>query len=333
MVAVLSMGSWGGWGCGGGNSGPDSGSGDNGDGDNGGGDGPGSIRDIFGTGGSGLPRSDASTEGDPIPPCLRFDQFGCGAGQKCAIVIRRAPGEDGFGVYNGCVDVFKERGLGAPCVQWSVEYAVAGLADEVFLDPCEQGLYCAADPSVPGLTTCQQSCQSGRYQGLEPRACDGAGDYCSTVEGNPYLEWCVESAGCDPTDTLACGEGQGCFLRPGDQASGADAALSECYPTFEPAVPDGELCQFINDCNPGSLCWGPVRVPPARWEEAEILCRPTCLPTDGDGDGGVDDGGMDPMEPVDAGGLSSCPLGQTCVPFGESGLELGTIDANFGQCE
>lgn len=307
------------FGCGSGKGAPDGGTAGDGDGDS-----PGSVLDVFGTGGTGLARSDASAAGDPIPMCDRFDQFGCGAGQKCAIVIRRAPGDEGFGVYNGCVDVFKERGEGAPCIQWSVAYSAPGLADEVFLDPCEQGLLCAADTAVPGLFTCQQSCQSGR-QGLPSHLCGEAGQYCSTAEGNPYLEWCVQSAGCDPTDVDACGEGQGCFLRPDDQS---DAALSECYPTFEPTVPDGELCQFINDCDPGSLCWGPVRVPPARWDSAEdVRCRPTCVPSGDDSDGGADDAGVDPDDP------SACPLGQTCIPFGESGLELGTIKANFGQCE
>lgn len=308
--------------CGDGASDGDAGSAGDGDGDASGGDGDGDEGGGDGDGNPGLPRLDAGADGDPIPPCDRFDQFGCGAGQKCGIVIRRAPDEETYGVYNGCVDVLKERGLGAPCVQWSVAYALPGLVDEVWLDPCEQGLVCAADASVPGLFTCQQSCQSGRYRGLPGRFCGEAGQYCSTVEQNPYLEWCVQSAGCDPTDPLACGEGAGCYLRPGDVQ---DEALSECYPTFEPAVADGDLCQYINDCAAGSLCWGPVRVPPGRWQDDEIRCRKTCVPGGADADGGDDDAG--------AGADDTCDLGQTCVPFGESGLELGTIGASFGQCE
>lgn len=313
--------------CGDGGSGADAGSAGDGDGDGRtGGDGDRGVGDVLGDGDSpGLPRSDAGASGDPIPPCDRFDQFGCGAGQKCGIVIRRASDEESYGVYNGCVDVLKERGLGAPCVQWSVAYTGPDITDEVFIDPCEQGLVCAADATVPGLFTCQQSCQSGRYRDLPGRFCSKAGQYCSTVEQNPYIEWCVQSAGCDPTDPLSCGEGSGCYLRPGDVE---DEALSECYPAFEPAVPDGDPCQFINDCAPGSLCWGPVRVPPGRWQPDEIRCRRACRPGADEMDGGADDSGM-----ADAGPTGQCDLGQTCVPFGESGLELGTIAASFGQCE
>lgn len=280
------------------------------------------------------PRSDADQQGDPVPPCDRFDRFGCPAGQKCAIVIRRAPDEQGFGVYNGCVAAPKDRGLGAPCEQWSDEYEASGLTDEVYLDPCEQGLLCAPDPAVARLFTCQPSCQSGRYQGFAPNLCEDPGAYCSSVppitddpKPNRYLERCFAAADCDPADAGSCGQGRGCFPRLDDTGA---AVLTECYAVQPEPVADFEACQFIDDCQAGSQCWGPVRVPPASWQAEERLCRPSCTPgappDAGAGDTDDEDAGM-------GGHNGGCPAGTVCEPLSESGLSLMQVGPVLGQCE
>jgi hypothetical protein len=94
-------------------------------------------------------------------------------------------------------------------------------------------------------------------------------------------------------------------------------------------VANGAACQYLNDCEPGSSCWGPARVPPSRWTAAEFLCRRSCILGEDGADAGElidgDDGG------VSAGG--SCGSGSECVAFDDSGLDLSTVNADLGQCE
>jgi hypothetical protein len=278
-------------------------------------------------------RRDAQiTSGDPIPPCMRFDPMPCGAGQQCQLVIRRS-GDAGFLIYSGCVEGADARPLGAPCDQWGGQgrpYAADGLQDEVYVDPCAQGLYCAADPKVRGHYSCQRSCESGRRQGqTEIVSCPSPTQYCApgSSMATGLEEVCRESDTCDPSDPTSCGPGRGCYLRLNDNGTGA---LSVCLPVSDMPVADGAACQYLNDCNPGSSCWGPARLPPSRWMDSDLVCHRSCDTTSSgslasdagdDGDGGPGHGG------------GGCRGRTSCTSFSGSGLSVSSVSVPVGQCE
>jgi hypothetical protein len=221
------------------------------------------------------------------------------------------------------------RGLGDPCDPFgglAEPYQATGLTDAVYVDPCGEGLFCAADFQVRGLSKCQRACASASVSGYTV-ACDGAGEYCS---GNGvFQQVCRESDGCDPSDPSSCGPGRGCYLRLGDDIS---TVLSLCFPEPAEPVADGESCidaasgtYYINAWSPGASCWGPVRLAPARWQNTDYLCRRACRPSDASGsDAGDDDAGV---------GAGACAAGQQCVDFSGSGLDASNIEADFGHCE
>ena len=272
------------------------------------------------------PRPDQGTQGDPLPACERFSPTACAAGQKCQVVIRRAPEEEQFSIYPGCVDRGKERGLGAPCVAWDVTFEAPGLEDEIYVDPCAEGLICTNDPDVRNHMSCQPACETGMAG--QPYGCSSARAFCSSSAG-PLREVCVETEGCDPRDPNACGQGRACYVIPDDTITGV---LGLCTPVISEPVPAGEPCSsFTAECEPGTICWGPTRVPPMRWVDEDLICRRACSadadPSDFDA-GDEQDGGA-------ARGIRApeCRRSEACVPFTESGLDNSTIDAPFGLCE
>jgi hypothetical protein len=84
-------------------------------------------------------------------------------------------------------------------------------------------------------------------------------------------------------------------------------------------VPDQKPCQYVNDCAPGSSCFGPAGVSPLQWTSTDFLCRPLCSgPTSGDDAGTADDGGA----------------GCSCIAFKGTGLDFSQIPSKpYGQCE
>jgi len=257
---------------------------------------------------------DADGFGDDAVSCDRFAGPSCPQDQKCVLLLRRAVDQDASAVYAGCVHAaVPQTAIDAHCSQWSIDYDHPNTDDVINLDPCAPGLHCAPRADDSGLYACQRACQSGRYQGIGQQLCAGhPGEYCSSAEANPFLEHCVLSAGCDPSDPLACADNQGCFLRLGDAAPGATpSVLSECYPAVPSPLADGMLCQFVNDCAPGSVCWGPAIEPASQWAAPNILCRRACTP------GLVDD----------------CPPGTACIAVSDSGADVSSIDVAVGQCE
>ena len=279
-----------------------------------------------------LRRRDAGTGStDPIQACQRFDPLGCPAGQVCKVLVRRAPNETEYTIDEGCVDPGVERGEGDPCDAFggfSDPYRTDGLVDEVHVDPCGEGLFCALSNEVRGVGTCHRACATTFVSGYA-RACTGAGAFCAG--GQPLQQVCRGSDGCDPTDPLACGEGSGCYLRLGDDG---ESVLTVCLPVRENPIDDGDSCidattgtYFLNACNPGSQCWGPVRLAPSNWIETDYVCRKSCVPGATGSDAGADD---------DAGVASApgtCPANDSCIDFSESALDISTIDAAFGSCE
>jgi hypothetical protein len=278
--------------------------------------------DDGGDNGGTIRRRDGQTvSGDPVPECDRTDPGSCGAGETCKVVIRRAPNEDQFLIYAGCVEVERARGAGAPCEQFgglTAPYEADGLSDEVYVDPCGEGLYCAADPEARGSFICQPECDLNF--GL---LCTGPGEYCAGQ--GAFEQVCRDSDGCDPRDPGSCGDGRACYLRFNDTG---EAVLSVCLPEPEEPIADGEACEFLNDCEPGASCWGPVRTPPMRWVQSDLICRRSCDPGVAD-DAGQDEGDEDAG--VGVGG--ECPGSLACEDFATSGLDIDTVGVDFGQCE
>ncbi len=263
------------------------------------------ARDDAGDSGGFIPRRDSSVvAGDPIPDCDRIDPLACGAGQKCAWVLRFVS-ETSAAVYTGCVDERAERERGVPCEQWGRAYEAAGLSDETYVDPCAEGLFCAPDPNLRNVYTCQPLCEIAS-DCTSTEICAG-----TPISSTIAIPICRPSDDCDAQDQLGCGTGESCYLRP----NGAyDGALALCLP-HSPLTPGagapGDPCfeagvQYISACQAGSVCWGDPRLTPAQWEDADIRCRSYCDPTlSSDGDAGED----------------ACGAGQ-CVWLGDPALAL-----------
>ena len=272
-----------------------------------------------------IPRKDAAVSTtDPIPLCDRTDPLGCGPGQICTVVLRRAPGDPQFTVQTGCVEARHPRAAGDPCdpdYTNNEPYSAPGVMDEVYMDPCGAGLICAPDRTVRGASSCQLACSSGTL-GDQPFNCQSATALCLTGGVNFPVEFCREAERCDVAKQAGCRPGESCYLRPtGDGKS----MLSVCRPT--PAMPlaDGEMCRPFYTCKPGSQCMGPVHVAPLRWQAADFRCRPVCSVDGADADAGAD---------ADGGVRGSCKAGASCVAYSESGLNLSNIPKPpYGQCE
>lgn len=262
---------------------------------------------------------------DLVPDCDRFNPLSCTGGQVCQLVVRRAADQQGFELYPGCVDQPTARAEGDPCEPFggfADPYELPGLRDEVHLNPCEPGLFCAPDLRARGLNRCQQACASGRTgEAISP--CPGNGQYCwadaSPIEA-VFQEVCVDSDDCDPSDPDACGAEAGCFLRFNDAL---DGAISICLPLAEAPLSDGEPCEFVNDCNAGSSCWGPSGTPRDEWGDDALRCRRGCGLGTADGDAGAEA----------ASGEGRCPEGLSCEDLGPTGLDFSAISVDFGQCE
>jgi hypothetical protein len=293
-----------------------------------------------GTGGGGgsdggfIRRRDAqTTSGDPIPMCDRFAPMSCGPGQQCRLVIRRAADAGTqFSIYAGCVEGVAARRLGDPCDQFGGQaqpYRADGLQDEVYVDPCGEGQYCAQDPKVRNHFSCQLSCESGNLPGQAGMACPSATQFCTAGTTNPtgLEEVCRESDACDPTNQVGCAKGLTCYLRLNDTGNGV---LSVCAPMSMTPVADGEVCKYINACNPGSSCFGPTRLPPSRWMSSDLVCRRSCNVS---GAGAGLDGGSDEDGGATGGRAGRCSAATSCVDFAGSGLKLDALTRPLGQCE
>jgi hypothetical protein len=270
-----------------------------------------------------IPRRDAQvTTTDPIPPCDRSDPQSCAAGQTCDRVLRRAAGDTSYTFYDGCVTTTQERAKGDPCdidPTDGTPYSAPGLTDEVFRDPCGSGLICAPDRAVRGSASCQTACATGNL-GDTPIACASPTAVC--FPGSQIAEYCLESQGCDVVAQTGCLPGEACYLVPSDDGK---RLLALCTaPETQPDA-DGQACSPLT-CQPGSICLGPVHLPPTRWQTTDLVCRPTCTVGGSNEDAGQDD---------DAGtARGTCGTKALCQPFVESGLNLSAIPKPpYGQCE
>jgi hypothetical protein len=138
---------------------------------------------------------------------------------------------------------------GAPCTLAPTD---GGLA----YDTCKQGLFCKDEPASEGGTGffCRKLCHA------TPQCGESA--ECNTVlrlEGTVELPLVCgpRSARCDPF-------GEGC------------ASPLSCYPSTSGPLcagsgtrPEGETCDFSNQCTPGSACVN---------TGGGLTCRPLCRP-------------------------------------------------------
>jgi hypothetical protein len=273
-----------------------------------------------------IPRPDAQIlANDPVPPCDRADPNSCRPGDVCDLVLRRAAGDTQFTVYPGCVMPRTERALGDPCnpdLTQGELYTEPGLHDDVYTDPCGPGLTCAPDRVVRGGSSCQPLCSSGMAAGDSPIACASSTALC--LAASQFVEFCRESERCDVAKQAGCNPGEACYMRP---TNDGQRMLAVCRAKPTMPVADGQPCTSFYSCNPGSLCLGPVRVPPNLWATADIQCRQVCS-----ADTGVDqDAGPDEDGGVSHGG---CGNKAQCIAFAESGLSLAAIPRPpYGQCE
>jgi hypothetical protein len=281
-------------------------------------------------GGNFIPKRDASVAPtDPIIDCDRFGPNTCPTGTVCDVVVRLFAGEDALTIYTGCVEPTRERGLGDPCdpdFTAGTPYQAEGLTDLVFRDQCGQNLICAADPNVRGGTSCQPACATGQFDD-NPSLCEDTKSFC--VGAGAFREYCRPSEGCDVTSQTGCPSGLGCYLRPSDDGGGF---LSVCFPPAAMTIADGSPCQAYNACRPGSSCNGPLTKALSTWEQADYVCRASCLANGtiaGDeGDAGTDDGG------AGTGSGSACAAPKKCNAFAATGLDLSSIETPpYGQCD
>jgi hypothetical protein len=272
-----------------------------------------------GTSGGTIGRRDAQvTSRDPVPDCDPTEPVPCGAGQTCRPVIRRAAGEPQFSLLFGCVEDTGGRARNAPCNPWDgllVPYRAEGLEDELYVDPCDEGLYCTDHPSVRGAFSCQESCPLG--------TCASSDQQC--IGDNAVEAVCREVDHCDPLTGGGCPSGRTCYLELNAPETGV---LTVCLPTPAAPLADGAACRSFADCLPGSSCWGPPRLPPTRWTLETLLCRPACSTTvaapEDELDAGADEDGGVP---------GRCSGGTSCRALSASGLDVELLPDGFGQCE
>jgi hypothetical protein len=271
-----------------------------------------------------IPRLDGQVSGgEPLPPCERFTQGVCPADESCEeIFVVDAVAGDQY-LYPACIKrSTPARGEGDPCAQFSELYEAPETSDEIYVDPCGPGLFCAADPRVRDAFSCQAACQTGAF-GDVPVACESGLSYCLRVDR--FQEICRTSDGCNPASQAGCSTGEACYLRLNDRG---DGALAVCLAPPEVAVDDGDNCQYINDCEPGSACLGSIQTPPDTWTAESFTCQPFCTGDASSDDAGVDEGDSGPTA------ASGCASGSQCVPFADVDFELvGVASGPAGRCE
>lgn len=200
--------------------------------------------------------------------CDLFEQD-CPAGQKCAPWAN-----DGGNAWNAtrCVPIAEDPGApGDPCMVEST--SLTGI------DDCELGAMCWNVDLETLEGTCIAMCMGSE----DNPYCEDPDTFCYITSSGPLF--CVHR--CDPV-AQDCGEGLACYpvndeFQCAPDASGDMGAA-------------GDLCEFINVCDPGTFCNVPESVPDCQGGYG--CCTPFCELGD-------------PMPP--------CLSGQICAPYFEEG--------------
>ena len=178
--------------------------------------------------GAGFPGGFA-LECDPIA------QTGCDAGEKCSAWSNNG------GTWNAtrctAVDPIPVA-IGGAC-------SVVGGATSG-QDNCEQGAMCWNIDAMTDMGTCVETCGCS----YDTPICQTPNTVCS-ISNEQSLTLCFEV--CNPLDPDTCEVGQGCYPVGG---------FFQCAPDVSGgAGAEGDPCEFINVCEPGTVCIGPGGVP------------------------------------------------------------------------
>jgi hypothetical protein len=237
------------------------------------------------------PPSEESTSGGPVMTSSEFihrgDNF---VGDECDLWLQDCPrGEkcmpwanDG-GTWNAtrCSPIAEDPDApGEPC---TVEgNGVSGI------DSCELGSMCwDVDPK-----TLEGVCVAFCVGSPENPVCEDANATCA-LSGDGVLILCLPN--CDPLQQ-DCSEGQACYPIQDYWSCAPDASGD--------AGGYGEVCEFINVCNPGYVCMEASAVPPGEPCEGAIGCCTAICNLD------------DPLGDAQCEGAAD---GQTCQPWYEDG--------------
>ena len=215
---------------------------------------------------------------DPFE-CDIFEQD-CPAGEKCMPWAN-----DGGGSWNAtrCSPVAAMPGdAGDPCI-------VEGSGTSG-IDDCGLGLMCWDVDAETGQGECIEMC-----------GCSAATPICETgnttcaISNDGALALCLPV--CNPLDESACPSGQGCYPFEDTFLCAPDAS-------GELGV-EGDSCQFINACDPGTFCLNASAVPGCG--SGVGCCSSSCT----------------------VGDDSACLPGQSCLPWYDDGAApdecLGTV--------
>jgi hypothetical protein len=161
------------------------------------------------------------------------------------------------------------------------------------IDNCELGAMCWGVDPMTNQGTCIELCGCS----YENPLCDTPNAACAIVNSG-VLPLCIPA--CNPLDPAACPAGQGCYpvgelFQCAPDASGAGGGV-------------GEVCEFINVCEPGNVCIGAAAFPGCG---GSGCCSPTCS--------------LDDPAP-------GCPAGTNCVAWYEMGLEPDACLGTVGVC-
>ncbi|MCH9688530.1 MAG: hypothetical protein K0V04_44275 [Deltaproteobacteria bacterium] len=205
----------------------------------------------------------------------------CPAGEKCMPWAN-----DGGGSWNAtrCTNIAPNPGqVGDVC---TVEGSgVSGI------DDCDIGAMCFGVDPATNMGECIELCGCS----YDNPSCQDAASVCSISNDNS-LTICTPV--CNPLDPMACEAGQGCypvggFFQCAPDASGGQGAA-------------GDPCEFINVCQPGTVCLNAASVP--NCQGAAGCCASAC--------------DIDDPNP-------GCPAGTNCLPWFEEGSApdecLGTV--------
>ncbi|MEM9453905.1 MAG: hypothetical protein AAGF11_06980 [Myxococcota bacterium] len=209
----------------------------------------------------------------------------CPAGEKCM------PWANDGGLWNAtrCVPIEPMPGqVGDPCfVQGSVASGI---------DDCDLGTMCWDVDSNTNMGECIDLCNGCP----DEQSCDSPGTACAVI--NDFMPLCIET--CDPL-AQDCAEGQACYPFDNMFICGPDA--SGRMGVF------GDLCEFINVCDPGLTCQPAATVPGCFG--AFGCCTDYCDLTDPAGDAQC----------------TGAPAGQTCQPWVPMGMPVAGYE-DVGIC-
>jgi hypothetical protein len=160
-----------------------------------------------------------------LPECDPFLQD-CPHGEKC--VPYASSGETWDDVK--CVPVLGDQATGEPCVFGGIVEAT---------DDCDATSFCWPETEVDGemVGTCLDFCGGS----LDTPECP-EGSEC-LISSDPVVTLCFPM--CDPV-AQDCADGLGCYW--------SGTAFNCIWTANPPGVAPGQPCEFVNECEPGSVC-------------------------------------------------------------------------------